>query len=199
MFYSLRGILSHIDINFVVIECSGVGYRVFVTQSTIKSLPQLGEQVFLYTYMNVRENSLELFGFEKKNEYFCFKLLISVSGVGPKLGLGIVSELGARPVAIAVAKGDSKTLTKASGVGAKLAGRIILELKDKLSDNKAATQYELEKTGALSDASNASLAVNALAVLGFSTSEAVTAVAKFDSSLPTEELIRLALKVISSG
>ncbi|MDR1253592.1 MAG: Holliday junction branch migration protein RuvA [Oscillospiraceae bacterium] len=199
MFYSLRGILSHIDTNFVVIECSGVGYRVFVTQSTIKSLPQLGEQVFLYTYMNVRENSLELFGFEKKNEYFCFKLLISVSGVGPKLGLGIVSELGARPVAIAVAKGDSKTLTKASGVGAKLAGRIILELKDKLSDNKAATQYELEKTGTLSDASNASLAVNALAVLGFSTSEAVTAVAKFDSSLPTEELIRLALKVISSG
>jgi Holliday junction DNA helicase RuvA len=149
--------------------------------------------------MYIRENSLELFGFEKKNEYFCFKLLISVSGVGPKLGLGIISELGAREVAITVAMGDSKTLTKASGVGAKLAGRIILELKDKLNDSKSATQYEFEETVVRSEGNNAALAVNALAVLGFSPSEAATAVARFDSALPTEELIRLALKASVPG
>jgi Holliday junction DNA helicase RuvA len=192
MFYSLKGNLSHIDAGFIVIECCGVGYYLSVTRATMAALPKLGEETLLYTYMHIRENSLELFGFKTLAERACFKLLTSVSGVGPKLAVGILSELGAKQVAVAAAMNNSVSLTKATGVGAKLAERIILELKDKL---EILDTSEFEKAQ-LSNSDTSSQAVNALTALGFSPAEAAAAVIKLDSSLSAEELIQLALRSI---
>ena len=195
MFYSLRGKLIDIDNLTVAIECAGVGYKCNVTQNTLNELPAIGEEAFLYTHLNVREDVVELFGFFQKNELNCFKLLTSVSGVGAKVGIAILSTLTAEQVAVAIASGDSKILTMAPGVGNKLAQRIILELKDKVANSQAFSymgqvQPELSKAYV----GNASAAIKALAVLGYSQSEATAAVSKLDENLSVEELIRSALK-----
>lgn len=132
MLYRLRGSLIHIEPSFAVIECAGVGYKCYTTMNTQRSLPAIGKEAVLYTHMNVREDAVDLFGFSSLAELNCFKLLTSVSGVGPKVGLAILSVLSPEQVAVAVAAGDFKTLTMAQGVGNKLAQRVILELKDKL-------------------------------------------------------------------
>ena len=118
---------------FVVIECGGVGYKCNTSLSTIRDLPQTGSEALLYTHMVVREDSVELFGFATTQELECFKMLTSVSGVGPKAALSILSQFPAEKVASLVTSGDSKNLTSVSGIGAKTAQRIVLELKDKLS------------------------------------------------------------------
>lgn len=193
MFYSLRGKLIDISNLTIAIECAGVGYKCIVTQNTLKELPALGEEVYIYTYLNVREDAMELFGFSKLNELSCFKLLTSVSGVGAKVGVAILSTLSAEQVAIAIASDDSKTLTMAPGVGNKLAQRIILELKDKVAKAQAnASSPQL--TNITIPVGNAAAAVNALFVLGYSKSEATAAIAKLDDNMPVEELIRTALK-----
>ena len=132
MLYRLRGSLIHTEPSFAVIECAGVGYKCYTTMNTQRSLPAIGKEAVLYTHMNVREDAVDLFGFSSLAELNCFKLLTSVSGVGPKVGLAILSVLSPEQVAVAVAAGDFKTLTMAQGVGNKLAQRVILELKDKL-------------------------------------------------------------------
>ncbi len=132
MFYSIKGTLTHMEPGFAVVECGGVGFKCFTTLSTQRAMPQLGERVKLYTLLNVREDALDLFGFATMMELNCFKMLTAVSGVGPKVGLAILSELSPEQVAMAAASGDSKSLTRANGVGAKLAQRIVLELKDKV-------------------------------------------------------------------
>lgn len=132
MFYSVSGILIHAEPAFAVVECGGVGFKCFTSMSTQRSLPQIGEKVKLFTYLSVREDALDLFGFCTMTELNCFKMLTSVSGVGAKVGVSILSELTPEQVAMAVAGGDSKTLSRASGVGPKLAQRIALELKDKV-------------------------------------------------------------------
>ncbi len=198
MFYSIKGNLIHTEPGFAVVECGGVGFKCLTTLSTQRALPKIGEQVTLYTHLNVREDALDLFGFATMSELNCFKMLTGVSGVGPKVGLAILSELAPEQVAMAVATGDSKTLTRASGVGAKLAQRITLELKDKVKGMQTSGEA-FTPTGIISAASNAGAAVNALTVLGYSPSDAAAVVARFDSSLPVEELIRQSLKAMANG
>ena len=193
MFYSVKGILTHTEPAFAVVECGGVGFKCFTTLSTQRALPQIGEQVTLYTYLNVREDALDLFGFAIMSELNCYKMLTGVSGVGPKVGLAILSELAPEQVAMAVATGDSKTLTRASGVGSKLAQRITLELRDKVKGMETSASG-FAAAGIVSASTNAGAAVNALTVLGYSPTDAAALVARFDSTLPVEELIRLSLK-----
>lgn len=175
-----------------VIECAGVGFKCFTSLNTMRTLPKTGEEAKLYTHLNVREDALDLFGFATITELNCFKMLTGVNGVGPKAGLAILSELTPEKIAAAVASGDSKILTRASGVGPKLAKRIVLELKDKVKS--IGTVNGFTPSVNQSAASNAEAAVEALAVLGYTPSDAASVVGKFDSSLPVEELIRLSLK-----
>ncbi len=193
MFYSLRGKLINVDNLSIAVECAGVAYKCNVTQNTLNELPSVGEDVFVYTHLNVREDAMELFGFSKIDELNCFKLLTSVSGVGAKVGIAILSTLSSEQVAIAIASGDSKVLTMAPGVGNKLAQRIILELKDKVDAEKTIIASN-QSTFIKAPVGNAKAAVNALSVLGYSQSEAVNVISQFDGNLSVEELIRNALK-----
>ncbi|MFR3201652.1 MAG: Holliday junction branch migration protein RuvA [[Clostridium] leptum] len=190
MLYRLRGSLIHTEPSFAVIECAGVGYKCYTTMNTQRSLPAIGKEAVLYTHMNVREDAVDLFGFSSLAELNCFKLLTSVSGVGPKVGLAILSVLSPEQVAVAVAAGDFKTLTMAQGVGNKLAQRVILELKDKLKALGGGEEVTAA-AGVVNAAGNAAEAMNALTVLGYTPSDVAPVVAKFDSSLPVEELIGL--------
>lgn len=196
MFYSLNGELIRVEPGIAVIECAGVGYKCFITTNTQKSLPKVGTKAVLYTHLNVREDAMDLFGFSTKSELSCFKLLTSVSGVGAKVGLAILSELTPEQVAMSIASGDSKTLTRAAGVGNKLAQRIILELKDKLKKSGVSSDISGIKTD-FSAVGNASEAVKALNVLGYSVSDVMPIVAKLDSNLSVEEMIRLSLKAMA--
>ena len=196
MLYRLRGSLIHTEPSFAVIECAGVGYKCYTTMNTQRSLPAIGKEAVLYTHMNVREDAVDLFGFSSLAELNCFKLLTSVSGVGPKVGLAILSVLSPEQVAVAVAAGDFKTLTMAQGVGNKLAQRVILELKDKLKALGGGEEVTAA-SGVVNAAGNAAEAMNALTVLGYTPSDVAPVVAKFDSSLPVEELIRLTLKAMA--
>ena len=196
MLYRLRGSLIHTEPSFAVIECAGVGYKCYTTMNTQRSLPAIGKEAVLYTHMNVREDAVDLFGFSSLAELNCFKLLTSVSGVGPKVGLAILSVLSPEQVAVAVAAGDFKTLTMAQGVGNKLAQRVILELKDKLKALGVGEEVTAA-SGVVNAAGNAAEAMNALTVLGYTPSDVAPVVAKFDSSLPVEELIRLTLKAMA--
>ena len=196
MLYRLRGSLIHTEPSFAVIECAGVGYKCYTTMNTQRSLPAIGKEAVLYTHMNVREDAVDLFGFSSLAELNCFKLLTSVSGVGPKVGLAILSVLSPEQVAVAVAAGDFKTLTMAQGVGNKLAQRVILELKDKLKALGGGEEVTAA-AGVVNAAGNAAEAMNALTVLGYTPSDVAPVVAKFDSSLPVAELIRLTLKAMA--
>lgn len=196
MIYSLRGKLIHKEQSLAVIECSGVGYACRTTYNTLAKLGSTGTDAFLLTYLYVREDAVELFGFADENELNCFKLLLSVSGVGPKAALAILSDTTPEQFAMNVATGDSKSLTKTKGIGPKVAQRIVLELKDKLSKEQiSADVYQTDFAPVLSG-SNTSEAISALVVLGYSQSEAVSVISKFDKELPVEELIRLSLKEI---
>ena len=191
-----------------VIDVGGVAFKCFTSMNTLRHLPRLMEKATLYTHLNVREDALDLFGFTTQAELNCFKLLTAISGVGPKVGVAILSELTPEDVAMAgsvwapegvpraAAAGDSKRFARANGVGPKLAQRITLELKDKVKDFSGTSGWgeDLVQAGGVSASGNASQAVSALITLGYSPSEAAAAVGKLDSSLPPEELIRLALK-----
>ncbi len=199
MYYSVRGTLVHRELNFAVVECGGVGYQCFITAHTARQLPSVGAEVLLYTYLNVREDAMELFGFADRSELGCFRMLTSVSGVGPKVGLAILSELTPERVALAAASGNHKEFTRAQGVGPKLAQRIVLELKDKVGLPSATDGVVLPQdtpVGVISVSQGAAEAVSALTMLGFSSGEASAAVGKLDSSLPVEELVRQALKTL---
>lgn len=199
MYYSVRGTLIHREMNFAVVECGGVGYRCFITANTARQLPNIGSEALLYTHLNVREDAMELFGFADRSELNCFKLLTSVSGVGSKVGLAILSELTPERVALAAASGNHKEFARAQGVGPKLAQRIVLELKDKVGLPSATNGISLPSEasmGALNVSQGAAEAVNALTMLGFSSGEASAAVGKLDSTLPVEQLVREALKLL---
>ena len=197
MFYSLTGKLVHMEPGVVAIECGGVAFKCATSMHTQRNMPRIGETATVYTYLNVREDALDLFGFSSKNELSCYKMLTGISGVGPKVALAILSELSPEGVAMAAASGDSKSFTRASGVGPKLGQRIVLELKDKVKKmavSDGGLQISPAEAGVLSASKNAEQAVQALIVLGYTQSEAAQAVARLDSALPTVELIRLALK-----
>lgn len=201
MFYSLTGKLVHMEPGMVAVECGGVAFKCFTSMHTQKNMPRIGETVTVYTHLNVREDALDLFGFASNSELNCFKMLTAISGVGPKVALAILSEMTPEGVAMAAASGDSKSFTRANGVGPKLGQRIVLELKDKVKKMAVSggdMQLGAADAGLVSASRNAEQAVQALAVLGYTQSEAAQAVAKLDSALPTEELIRLALKSMAS-
>lgn len=195
MIYSLRGRLIDSGPHTVVVECAGVGYGCRVTLNTLRQLPPIGGEAFLHTYMVVREDAMELYGFADTAELICFKLLISVNGVGPKAALSILSDFSPDRLALLIASGDAKSITKAAGVGPKMAQRIVLELKDKVGAADLGIADEtVEAAGAASKSGNAAEAVAALTALGYAQSEAALAVGRLDSQLSVEELIRQALK-----
>lgn len=199
MFYSLTGKLIYMEAGMVAVECGGVAFKCLTSMTTQKSLPAIGAEVTLYTHLNVREDALDLFGFATKSEMECFKMLTSVSGVGPKVGLAILSEMTAERVALCVAASDSKSFTRASGVGPKLAQRIVLELRDKVKAlSVPGGKGDMPAAGVVSASRNAAEAVTALSVLGYDPADAAQVVAKFDSDLPVEELIRLSLRAMAS-
>lgn len=195
MISSLRGKLIYSDTNSVVVECGGVGMRCITSLKTIASLPKIGSEVFLFTHLLVREDALDLFGFSSESELSTFKLITSVNGVGPKIGVAILSEFTPEQVALFIASADSKSLSKANGVGGKLANRIILELKDKVDASGASA--EIAAVASASENSNSRDAIDALISLGFTRSEASLAVGHFDPQQSTETLIKEALKVLA--
>lgn len=199
MIYSVRGKIIHKGTDIAVIECGGVGYACRTTLATLSQIGRTGDDAMLYTYLHVREDSVELFGFATEQELNCFKMLITVSGVGPKAGLAILSDTNPERFALNVATGDYKAFTKTKGVGNKLAQRVVLELKDKITKEQLASAGgETVDFAAVTGGSNTSEAISALVVLGYSQTEAASAVAGLDTSLPVEELIRLSLKKMAA-
>ena len=190
MYAYIKGILTYKNYPVVVIEAGGIGYKISTTTNTIGKLPELGEIVTLYTYLNVKEDIMELNGFYTKEELSVFELLISVSGVGPKVGVTILSSVNPESFVVAVATGDTKTITKAQGVGPKLAARIILELKDKINKDGMVSIPESVSSGQSLEVNDE--AVEALMVLGYSQAEAKKAVAGLTGSV--EDIISVALK-----
>ncbi len=197
MISSVRGKLIFCDSQVAVVECGGVGFKCYSSLNTLSTLPKVGNEVFLNTYLSVREDALDLYGFATVEEMECFKLLTSVSGVGAKIGIAMLSDYTPDKITFFIASGDSKALTRTTGVGPKLAQRIVLELKDKLSSgtiNLSSDTIAVEKIGKTSATAEA---VAALVALGFSQSEASLAVSKLDPTLPTDELIKGGLKNLS--
>ncbi len=197
MFYSLSGKLIHTEPGMAVISCGGVGYKCFISFNTQKSLPKKGEEAMLFTHLNVREDALDIFGFSSQREMDFFKLLTNISGVGPKVCLSILSELTPDSICIAAAAGDSKAFSRANGVGPKLASRITLELKDKVSGLVTKPENQDLNSPILESSSNSASALQALLALGYSHQEAAFAVNNIDPELKTEDIIRLALKSLA--
>ncbi len=197
----------------VILECGGIGYLVSVTANTLSKLPgvkfgpdgsaELSDPVRIYTHMAVREDAVELYGFYTREELDMFRLLISVSGIGPKAGMAILSLFTPHGLAVAVAAGDTKSIARAQGIGAKTAARVVLELKDKIPkafpllagredtpEEKAAIAPAQANAGKLSDVREA------LTVLGYSRSEVAAAMKNLDMNAETEDLIKAALAVL---
>ena len=193
MYCYLKGTLEEKATNYVVIDVNDIGYRVYTSFSSMNSVGNIGDKVKMYTYLNVREDAMELYGFTTTEEKEMFTRLISVSGVGPKVALSILSVTTPAKFAVAVITNDVKTITKAQGVGPKMAQRVILELKDKLKNE----DMNIELDVATSDDENAkNEAISALVVLGYSPEMAKNAVAKTEDGLGTEEIIKKALTLL---
>ena len=196
MFYYLNGTITVLDQNLAVVDCGGVGYACRTTNFTLTRL-QLGKPAKLYTYCNIREDAFDIYGFFTREEMNCFEQLLSVSGVGPKAALAILSVVSPEQFTLAVMTQDDKTLMMAQGVGKKMAQRILLELKDKI----AGQQLELS-TASMAGApavrgSKSAEATAALASLGYSTAEVGAALKGIDvENLPLEEIVRQALRAM---
>jgi Holliday junction DNA helicase RuvA len=193
MIYSVNGKVIHTEAELAVVECGGVGYACKTTFNTLQKIAG-EENVRLYTYLAVREDAVELYGFAEREELKCFRLLLTVSGVGPKAALSILSGMNTQQFALCVATGDSKALTKVKGIGAKTAQRIILELKDKLAGETISVRGQQGTVPTASTGSNIAEAVTALEVLGYTEGEARSVISKLDPALPVEELIKKSLK-----
>ncbi len=199
MIYSLDGTLTYFDQNFAVVSCGGVGFKCFTTLTTLQSLPGVGKPVQLYTYLSVREDALDLYGFTTAAELDCFKLLISVNGVGPKAALAILSELSADRLAVCIAGGDAKSLTRAPGIGKKIAERIVLELKDKMGVLDLGSREVQAAAAANTAGSVAAEAVEALVALGYGQSDAAVAVGQMEPGLSVDEMIRRGLRQLAAN
>ncbi len=198
MIYSVTGNVVAFDTSMVAIDVNGVAFHCITTLTTSQKCASMGAKVTLYTYMNVREDAIELFGFYDKTEMDCFKMLITVNGVGPKMALAILSEMSSDKVVLSIAAGDHKALTKANGVGPKLAQRIVMEIKDKVGKLDVASNddFDISTVSATMENSNTAEAVAALEMLGYSQTDASVAVSKIDSNLSVEEIIKQALKLM---
>lgn len=201
MFYYLEGTVALVEQELAVIDCGGVGYACHTSQNTCASI-QTGKKARLYTYLNVRQDVFDLYGFCEQEELNCFKLLIGVSGVGPKAALAILSSAPPSQLALSIITGDTKFLIRAPGVGKKIAQRICLELKDKLAKEQAETAGGSLPTAvpAQADAMGAvNEAVSALMVLGYSQAEAMQAMEGLPAAdVSAEDLIRACLKKLAA-
>lgn len=199
MIYSLKGKIISKENNLAVIECGGVGYACRTTLNTLSSLEcDNSRDTLLYTFMSVHENGIELFGFLTKQELNCFKMLLSVSGVGAKVGLSILSDFTPEQFAMLVASGNSKALTKTKGIGAKTAQRIILELKDKIMADVPEYDTGSSVINISSGNSARSEALEGLMVLGYNQSEIMPVLAGIKENLDTAGFIREALRIIGT-
>ena len=197
MIYHLNGTLELCEEGSCVIDCGGVGYRLSISDNTYASIvSHINEKMKLLTYLQVREDCVELYGFKSNDELSAFKLLITVSGVGPKAAMSILSLLSPDKLSLAICSEDTKTISKANGIGAKTAARVVLELKDKISKQAFATSDAISAaatTASLSKSSSLVEALDALVVLGYSKSEAQRALTGIDPSLDVTKIIPLAL------
>ena len=197
MIYCLTGKIVKKSMSAVVLSCGGVGYYAQCPASVAGALPGVGKEATLYTVMSVTENDVSLYGFATEAQQACFEMLTAVSGVGPKVGLAILSVMEPQRVALAISAGDHKAFKAANGVGPKLAQRIVLELKDKVAKGFVDGISLEDVAGAASGepaTQSASQAIAALVSLGYSQSEAALAISKIDATLPVEEIIKLALR-----
>ena len=202
MIYCLTGKIVKKSMSAVVLSCGGVGYYAQCPASVAGALPGVGKEATLYTVMSVTENDVSLYGFATEEQQACFEMLTAVSGVGPKVGLAILSVMEPQRVALAISAGDHKAFKAANGVGPKLAQRIVLELKDKVAKGFVDGISLEDVAGAASGepaTQSASQAIAALVSLGYSQSEAALAVSKIDATLPVEEIIKLALRGMAAG
>ena len=202
MIYCLTGKIVKKSMNAVVLSCGGVGYYAQCPASVAGALPGVGREATIYTVMSVTENDVSLYGFATEEQQACFEMLTAVSGVGPKVGLAILSVMEPERVALAISAGDHKAFKAASGVGPKLAQRIVLELKDKVAKGFVDGVSLEDVAGASAQtpaAQSSSQAIAALVSLGYSQSEAALAVSKIDATLPVEEIIKLALRGMAAG
>jgi len=202
MIYCLTGKIVKKSMNAVVLSCGGVGYYAQCPSSVAGALPGVGREATIYTVMSVTENDVSLYGFATEEQQACFEMLTAVSGVGPKVGLAILSVMEPERVALAISAGDHKAFKAASGVGPKLAQRIVLELKDKVAKGFVDGISLEDVAGASAQtpaAQSSSQAIAALVSLGYSQSEAALAVSKIDATLPVEEIIKLALRGMAAG
>lgn len=196
MFAYINGKIADKSNNYVVIDAGGVGYKIFMSAKGIEGLKEIGEQQKVYTYYYVREDNISLYGFLSNEELRMFELLLSVSGVGAKSALGILSKITPSSFALAVITNDDSKLVKIPGIGKKTAARMILELKDKLKTETAIEKNEKIKV-AIKEDNKDNEAVSALQVLGYTTKEIEKALAKIDvNNLPVEEIIKRALKLL---
>ena len=193
----IRGSLGRRAENFIIIESGGIGYQVFVSPATLAKLPQTGDEVKIYTYLDVKEGGISLYGFSSSEEQEMFHKLLTVSGVGPKGALGFLAQLTPRQLILAILSDDVKTLCQAPGVGRKTAQRVVLELKDKFRTEEALEQgemwqRELSPTGGTDARFEA---IDAMMALGYSRSEAGKAVnAVAAEGMTTEDILKAALK-----
>ena len=204
MIYSITGLLRQVAPTYCVIEACGVGYQCSASTYTLSSLPGRGQEVTLLTHLWVKEDGMELFGFSTEQEKHCFRLLIGVSGVGPRVALAILADAAPDRLMLSIAAGDAKALTRAQGVGAKLAQRIILELRDKVTDEDIGSSFGEEQgtIAALGESAKntaKSEAISALVALGYGQTDAAAVIAPMEESLAVDELIRRALKTFTRG
>ena len=199
MYAYIKGVLADVEEESVVVEAGGIGYRIYTTGQTFDYLQAVGEEVKLYTYLNVREDAMILYGFLTKDDLRVFKLLIGVNGIGPKGALAVLSVMTTDDLRFAVLGDDAKAIAKAPGIGAKTAQRVILELKDKLSlEDAFEKKLENQTSGAVSSMNSTvkNDAVMALNALGYSSTESLKAVSKVDitEDMDVEDVLKLALK-----
>lgn len=194
----LKGELNDVEEEAIVLEVNGIGYNVKVNERTVQMLPALGSEMKIYTYTAVREDAVNLFGFLTKEDLEMFRLLITVSGIGPKGALAVLSVLDADGLRLAILSGDAKAIAKAQGVGAKTAERVIIDLKDKVSIEDTFVSRESNETVMQGTAAGAVLkeAAEALTALGYPASEALKAVKQVENAeqMEVEELLKQALK-----
>lgn len=201
MFAYVSGILENKSSNFVIVEAGGIGYRIFMPMRSISKLPENGQKVKIHTYYYVREDNISLYGFSTLEELRMFELLLSVSGIGAKSAIVILSEVTPSKFALDVISDDVSSLVKVPGIGKKTAQRIILELKDKMKTESAIvaeSEEILDVKDNRMDGSSLEEAISALQVLGYQKKEAQNALAKIDiSGLSVEDLIKKALVILS--
>lgn len=195
----IRGEVAAVEKEKIIVDVGGIGYGVFMPEASMGHLPQIGNEVKVHTYLNVREDAMQLFGFLTRDDLEIFKLLIGVSGIGPKGGLSILSKLTADDLRFAVLSGDAKAISSAPGIGKKTAEKVIIELKDKLDVEEMLSRPtdDMENTTSIDSSTNEiqTEAVQALIALGYGSTESLKAVKKVNlENMTVEEVLKQALK-----